>query len=149
MTHPNADRLINEATKLGKLDDPVLRQELMRIYSEETTKSLVAMRTRAEMRAGRAPGPGGSLGKLHGAKIARMTRSATQRVLGPDTDAWLPGDRGEQWARQMLTSFQASIAGGTDEIQKNIIGDRVLGLPREPAVDRDVPFRELKVGTQA
>jgi alkylation response protein AidB-like acyl-CoA dehydrogenase len=148
VTHPNADRLINEATKLGKLSDPVLRQELMRIYSEETTKSLVAMRTRAELKAGRAPGPGGSLGKLHGAKIARMTRSAIQRVLGHDTDAWLPGDRGEQWGRQLLNSFQASIAGGTDEIQKNIIGDRVLGLPREPTVDRDVPFRDLKVGTQ-
>ena len=55
---------------------------------------------------------------------------------------------GDQWARGILTAFQANIAGGTDEIQKNIIGDRVLGLPREPAVDRDVPFNELRVGTQ-
>jgi alkylation response protein AidB-like acyl-CoA dehydrogenase len=149
ITRPTADRLIEEARRRGAIGDPVLRQDLMRLYSEETAKSLVSMRTRAEMRAGRAPGPGGSLGKLHGSRIARLGRALTCHIVGLDTDAWEPGGRGEQWARTVLTSFGAGIAGGTDEIQKNIIGDRVLGLPREPAVDRDVPFRDLRVGTQS
>jgi alkylation response protein AidB-like acyl-CoA dehydrogenase len=148
ISHPNADRLIDESTKRGIITDPNLRQDLMRLYSEETAKSLVSMRTRAELKAGKTPGPGGSLGKLHGAVIARMMRTILGEVFGPDLVSYEKGDRAEVWARTLLTSFSANIAGGTDEIQKNIIGDRVLGLTREPAVDKDVPFRDLKVGTQ-
>ncbi|MFM8649010.1 MAG: acyl-CoA dehydrogenase family protein, partial [Actinomycetota bacterium] len=149
VTHTLADGLIEVAKKNGKISDPVMRQELMKIYSEETTKSLVAMRTRAEMKAGRVPGPGGSLGKLHGARIAKHSRTVINHLLGAESDAWEgTTSRGEAWARRMLNSFQSSIAGGTDEIQRNIIGDRVLGLPREPMVDKDLPFKDLKVGTQ-
>ena len=147
VSHPNADRLIDDAVKLGSIKNPVLRQNLMRLYSEETTKSLVSMRTRAELKAGKTPGPGGSLGKLHGAKIARMMRSIMSDVHGQSIVAFEAGDRTEILARSLLGSFSANIAGGTDEIQKNIIGDRVLGLPREPMVDRDVAFKDLKVGT--
>jgi alkylation response protein AidB-like acyl-CoA dehydrogenase len=148
ITTPTADRFIAEARRRGTNTDPVVRQDLARLYSEEVTKSLVSMRTRAELKAGRAPGPGGSLGKLHGAKIATMVRALTGDVVGMELAAWEPGTKGDQWARGVLTAFQANIAGGTDEIQKNIIGDRVLGLPREPSVDRGVPFNELLVGTQ-
>jgi alkylation response protein AidB-like acyl-CoA dehydrogenase len=148
VSHPNADRLIEHATRRGVISDPVLRQDLMRLYCEETTKSMVAMRTRAELKAGKAPGPGGSLGKLHGAKISRMMRSLVGEVFGTDVAAFEEGDKIDQWSRMIVGSFAASIAGGTDEIQRNIIGDRVLGLPREPAVDRDVAFKDLKVGTQ-
>ncbi|HAP77446.1 MAG TPA: dehydrogenase [Acidimicrobiaceae bacterium] len=148
VTHTSADGLIAEAKRRGVIGDPTIRQALMHLYSEETTKSLVAMRTRAELKAGKAPGPGGSLGKLHGAKISRLMRSILGDLFGPDLIANQKGDKAEQWGRTLLTSFSSNIAGGTDEIQKNIIGDRVLGLPREPMVDKDVPFRELRVGTQ-
>ncbi len=77
-----------------------------------------------------------------------LVRALTGDVVGMELAAWEPGTKGDQWARGVLTAFQANIAGGTDEIQKNIIGDRVLGLPREPSVDRGVPFNELLVGTQ-
>jgi alkylation response protein AidB-like acyl-CoA dehydrogenase len=148
VTHPTADRLIEEAKRRGVSDDPLVRQALMQLYSEETTKSLVSLQTRAALKAGKTPGPGGSLGKLQGAKIARLTRSLTGSIFGlsivvPDGDA-----KADQWSHAMLSGFASHIAGGTDEIQKNIIGDRVLGLPREPMVDKDAPFRDLKVGTQ-
>jgi alkylation response protein AidB-like acyl-CoA dehydrogenase len=148
VTHNLADRLIDVAKNNGKLSDPLIRQDLMKLYCEETVKSLVSMRTRAEMKAGKVPGPGGSLGKLHGAIIARFSRPLINRLVGADCDAWEGEGRGENWARYILSSFQSNIAGGTDEIQRNIIGDRVLGLPREPMMDKNVPFKDLKVGTQ-
>ncbi len=148
VTHPNSDRLIEEAKKRGVSNDPVVRQGLVQIYMEETAKSLVSLQTRAALKAGKTPGPGGSLGKLHGAKIARMIRALNGSIFGmsliaPDNDP-----KADLWQHMMLSSFASHIAGGTDEIQKNIIGDRVLGLPREPMVDKDQPFRDLKVGTQ-
>ncbi len=146
---PNTKWLTKLAQAHGTNTNPVTRQKIMKIYSEEATKSLVAMRTRAELKAGRAPGPGGSLGKLHGAKIARMMRDTTFGVVGTAAAAWQPGDEdGAAPQQSVVRSFAANIAGGTDEIQKNIIGDRVLGLPREPSVDKTLPFNELKVGTQ-
>ncbi|MEL7207120.1 MAG: acyl-CoA dehydrogenase family protein, partial [Actinomycetota bacterium] len=148
VTHPTADRLIKAAKRTGAIEDPAVRQRLMTLYSHEAAKSLVSMRTRAEMQAGKTPGPGGSLGKLHGALISRMARELSMEVVGPISQAWDPSDdKARQWQHGVLTSFQASIAGGTDEIQKNIIGDRVLGLPREPSVDKDVPYRDLTVGS--
>jgi len=150
VSHPHTDRLSKLATKNGTITDPVVRQDLMRLYSMEVAKSLVSMRTRAELKAGKTPGPGGSLGKLAGSNIMWFLRDIAQGVVGPEMGAWeAEGDMGHLWSQTMLSSFMASIAGGTDEIQKNIIGDRVLGLPREPSVDKGVPFRDLKVGTQA
>jgi alkylation response protein AidB-like acyl-CoA dehydrogenase len=115
----------------------------------ESCKSLVAMRTRAEQKAGKTPGPGGSLGKLFGSVIAWRFRAIAQAIAGPGSVAWETGegsDGGLQ--RYVLNTFSHGIAGGTDEIQRNIIGDRVLGLPREPMVDKDVAFKDLRVGTQ-
>ncbi len=141
---PTSDFLFKTAKKFGKNTDRVMRQELIQLYSEEVTKSLVSLQTRAAMKAGKTPGPGGSLGKLHGAKIARMSRSITMNLGGPAADAWDPSDEAsKRYSQSTLRSYAANIAGGTDEIQKNIIGDRVLGLPRDISVDKNLAFKDL------
>jgi alkylation response protein AidB-like acyl-CoA dehydrogenase len=149
ISQPMYDTLLAAAAAAGRLDDAVVRDQLMRIYAMETTKSLVALRTRAELKAGKAPGPGGSLGKLATSVIARHFRNVALEIAGPSSTAWDPERRdGGALQQQMISSLSAGIAGGTDEIQRNIIGDRVLGLPRDISVDTKLPFKELKVGTQ-
>ena len=70
-------------------------------------------------------------------------------IAGASSQAWDADDaHGDRWALAVLNAPASAIAGGTNEIQKNIIGERILGLPKEPQVDRDQPFKELKVGTQ-
>jgi alkylation response protein AidB-like acyl-CoA dehydrogenase len=143
-----ADAMIQAARRRGVIDDPVIRQDLMRLYSAEVCQSLVSAGASARVKAGRAPGPGGPLGKLAGARLAAMSRGVGLAIQGAGGIAWEADDEhGGRWAGLALKSFAASIAGGTDEIQKNIVGDRVLGLPREPSVDRNVPFKHLTLGT--
>ncbi len=142
---PMYRQLSNEAIKRGVSVDPVIRQDLMRLYSAEVCKSLMGMLTRAEQQAGKTPGPGGSLGKLAGAMISTTYRDLSLSIVGPGSVA---GEDGGKWAKAALTTLASGIAGGTNEIQRNIIGERVLGLPREPSVDKDAPFKDLMVGTQ-
>ncbi len=142
-----SDGLIEEATKRGTITDPVIRQKLMKLRAMETTAALVRMRTRAELQAGKTPGPGGSLTKLNSTSIMDNYRSLSLEIVGPASVAW-DDPSGAAWQRVAVGSFMGGIAGGTNEIQRNIIGDRVLGLPRDISVDKGVPFNKLKIGTQ-
>lgn len=146
ISQPNYRVLLAAAQSGGVADDPVVRDQLMKIYCMETTKSLVALRARAELKAGKAPGPGGSLGKLAGSVIQWRFREIAMEIAGAGSQAWAPDDPSAgDLQTAVLGSFAAGIAGGTDEIQRNIIGDRVLGLPRDISVDRGVPFKDLEL----
>jgi alkylation response protein AidB-like acyl-CoA dehydrogenase len=143
------DPLVKLARARGVIDDPVIRQGLADVYIRQRIMGFIGQRVRAAVKAGRAPGPEGSIAKLAGALLSRRSSDLGIAIAGTGGQAWSTDDpRASRWALAVLSAPASRIAGGTDEIQRNIIGERVLGLPKEPQVDRDQPFRELKVGTQ-
>ncbi len=130
-------------------DDPIVRQQLADAYARERILALMGERIRAALVAGRAPGPEGSVAKLATAILGRRSADVAMAIAGAGGQAWSTDDAtGGEQAASLLFVPMLAIAGGTSEIQRNIIGERVLGLPKEPVVDRDLPFRELRVGTQ-
>ncbi|ROS39074.1 acyl-CoA dehydrogenase family protein [Amycolatopsis thermoflava] len=146
LAHAN---LAETARRYGRDADPVVRAELAKLYAAERALALFNVRLRQEAEAGSPPGARGSVAKLAGAQLQQQAVAVAGLIAGRRATAWEPGDAaGEELALAINQTPSSSIAGGTDQIQRTIIGDRILGLPREPVVDRDVPFRELRVGTQ-
>ncbi len=137
-------RVLLAARHFGRTDDPRVRQTLADLYIQHRVAQLTNRRAASALKAGQTPGPEGSLGKL--IWTANMTRvsDAMSTILGP----LLLADSGEwgtyAWSEHVLGAPGYKIAGGSDEIQRNIIGERVLGLPPEPRVDKDIPFAEAQ-----
>ena len=141
--------LADDARAQGLLADPATRAELAQLYARQASLRLFTARLRQEANAGNPPGARGSVAKLVGALNAAHAVQVAGSVAGPSALAAAADDlHALERAVAMNGTPSSAIAGGTNEIQRNIIGERVLGLAKEPAVDRDVPFRELKVGTQ-
>lgn len=139
-----AGPLVEMARQLGNNDDPVLRQELARLHILNEVGRMSSERAKAGRRAGREVSGAGNMAKLMMSQVTRLTSEVGLAIignegmlLGRDT----PGGGAIQGGA--LYSPAVSIYGGSDEIQRNIIGERVLGLPKEPGPDRDTPFRDL------
>jgi len=142
--------LVALARELGRDHDPEVRQQVVRLYTLASANTWNGLRASAAQRAGGRAGPEASLGKLMASRIGRQWRDTASLVAGPHGMlAGEDGPLGGRLAMQMLATPGPSIYGGSDQIQRNIIGERVLGLPKEPDPYRALPFRELKVGTQA
>ncbi|MBO0694229.1 MAG: acyl-CoA dehydrogenase family protein [Acidimicrobiaceae bacterium] len=116
---------------------PWLRERLTRAVADLRIVQLHQLRSRAARTRG-VPGPGDSGSKL---LSGRLIREVAGLALAAEGVAGVTGDTADDaWETMFLVSPSLSIRGGTDEIQRNIVGERVLGLPREPRVDRDRPF---------
>ena len=129
-------RLNELARKMGRANDPLVRQALADIYANGAIARYTNLRAMAKIKAGQLPGPEMSMGKLSLTNNLRRISNYVSLVLGPR----LVADSGEwgtfAWSEFVLGQPGMSIAGGTDEILKNIVGERVLGLPKEPRVDK-------------
>jgi alkylation response protein AidB-like acyl-CoA dehydrogenase len=140
-----ADLVAPRAAERGVNGDPLVRQRIAAVLSTQRAHQLTAERNAAALAKGGSPGSWGSLGKLGLSNVARMSADAHSLIGG--ADGMLTAPDADPIVAEVLVSVPAqSIAGGTDEIQHNIIGEQLLGLPREPAVDRDIPFREIARG---
>jgi alkylation response protein AidB-like acyl-CoA dehydrogenase len=139
-----ADLVPAEAKRRGVDGDATIRQHVAHVHTLTKVSQWTARRAAAARALGRPPGAEGSLGKLGSSDIARASALAHTRIAG--AHGMLRGDDDGTGGivTEVLVSVPAvSIAGGTDEIQHNILGERILGLPKEPQVDRDLPFRDV------
>jgi alkylation response protein AidB-like acyl-CoA dehydrogenase len=135
---PGRAELVSLVAGAGLGGDAIVRQRVAEVASELMVGRLTNLRAREAMRAGRPPGPEGSGAKLRGAGAIKALADLAVDVEGL---AGLVGE--DEWLTLFLTAPSISIRGGTDEIQRNILGERVLGLPAEPRVDKGVPFKEV------
>ncbi|MEM7407858.1 MAG: acyl-CoA dehydrogenase family protein [Pseudomonadota bacterium] len=142
------DMVLDRARATGKLEDPVVRQEIAKLLIMSKSAEWTARRARAAQQLGRPQGPEGSLGKLASSHVARAAAHVHTLISG--SDAMLAGADGPEdgiIAEILLSVPATSIAGGTDEIQRNIISERVLKMPKEHRVDTGRPFNEVRKNT--
>jgi alkylation response protein AidB-like acyl-CoA dehydrogenase len=139
----NATRLIAMLRHFGLDEDPVYRDELAKVFTGFQVAKWNNQRAMDKIKAGQAPGP-----ELSGAKLSltanmKAVTEFVAKVLGPK----LVADSGEwgtfSWSKFVLGVPGMRVAGGTDEVLRKIIGEQVLGLPKEPGIDTTSPFKDL------
>ena len=136
--------ILELARACGADTDPHWRQELARLYTTYQLQRFIGYRVRTAVSHGRAPGPESSAAKLLNSRHVGHVGDVVVGLQGAAGMLWHESARDDGfWQDVFLFQWSSRIGGGTEQIQRNIIGERVLGLPGEPRTDKDVPFREL------
>lgn len=131
----SAQRLIALAKETGRWDDPVVRNKVMRLWAQEQIRGWTNTRVREALSAGQSPGAASSIGKIHQATLNQQIQDLMVDLLGTAAIAWQASDDPDAMPREvhgMMRSLANATEGGTTDINKNILGERVLGLPKEP-----------------
>ncbi len=135
--------LVELAHRHSRADDVLIRRDIARVHALRAVNRWNNQRAQAQVEQG-GSSPLASMGKLMMSRIVHETGRVQSAVVGPE--ALLEGPEhpdGDDANFASMNAYFTSIGGGTDQIQRNIIGERLLGLPREPEVDRGVPFRDI------
>lgn len=144
------DLVIEHARKAGVETNPVFRQEIARLFAMHRASQWTAERAQANRAIGRPPGPEGSIGKLALSNVSRQAAKVHTMIAG--AAAMLAGDEPSSplgalhpvIAEILISVPSQSIAGGTDEIQRTILGEKFLGLPKEPDPAKGLPYRKVR-----
>ncbi|MGP3929786.1 acyl-CoA dehydrogenase family protein [Nonomuraea sp. KM88] len=139
--HPASVEALRRSVDTG---DPLVRDQLVELHIRTRALALFNQRLAQETRAGIFPGARGSAAKLLLAELTMFQADLATQLVGPEAAL-----AGHPLAQAISMAPGMALGGGTNEIMRNIVGERVLGLPPEPRVDKTVPFKDLKVGTQA
>jgi alkylation response protein AidB-like acyl-CoA dehydrogenase len=140
------DGLIAEAKRTGAWTEPVLRDRLVRAAIDGRVIKMTNLRAAGARKGGKRAGPEGSITKLFQAEYNQRLQNLAVDILGAKATAWASSDDQATGGsvRGFLRSRANTIEGGTSEIMRNILGERVLGLPKEPSIDRDIPWKDVK-----
>jgi alkylation response protein AidB-like acyl-CoA dehydrogenase len=142
------DRLLLLAKQYGKADDPRIRQRLAWCYSQVQIMRYLGMRTLTQFLQGHHPGPDAAIGKLFWSEFHKINTELAMDIMGMEglaptgrkpSSAFGPDDAGapnstNSWAMTFLNARAGTIYAGSSQIQRNITGEMVLGLPKEPRV---------------
>ena len=140
----NTKLLLDLARRCGRDQDPIIRQELARFHTRTQVLRFMNYRVQTAISQGKQPGPEAAATKLFVSQHQSLTGDLLLSI--EQAGAMLAGDDAidhGMWQTAFLNQWSSKIGGGTDNIQRNALGERVLGLPGEPRVDKDVPFKEL------